>query len=48
MLGGDRRNEEQETQNVTESLVELRQIMHGQLQHSQGTVHTLGEGQDTP
>ena len=32
---------------MTESLVELRQIMHGQLEHSQGTVHTLGEGYDT-
>ena len=36
-------SEEQEAQSVTEGLVELRQMMHGQVQHSQETLRVLGK-----
>ena len=35
-------SEEQEAQSVTEGLVELRQMMHGQVQHAQGALGVLG------
>ncbi|CAI8033188.1 Vesicle transport protein SEC20, partial [Geodia barretti] len=34
-------SEEQEAQSVTEGLVELRQMMHGQVQHAQGALGVL-------
>ena len=37
-------SDEQASQNVTEGLMELRQIMQGQLQHSHNTMEVLGEG----
>ena len=36
-------SDEQASQNVTEGLMELRQIMQGQLQHSHTTMEVLGE-----
>ena len=35
-------SEEQEAQSVTEGLVELRQMMHSQVQHAQETLGVLG------
>ena len=36
-------SEEQEAQSVTEGLVELRQMMHGQVKHAQETLGVLGK-----
>lgn len=42
-LGLTRRMEERSAQSVTESLLELRQTMHRQVQQSSDTTHSLGE-----